>query len=63
MRPAKYKSVKNKALKQQAIDAGVPQSVADKAFNGEYKKWLDAINLYTPKRPNCGRCPVLTRVS
>ena len=48
---SEYKSVKNKALKQQAIDAGVPQSVADKAFNGEYKKWLDAINLYTPKRP------------
>ena len=38
-------------LKQQAIDAGVPQSVADKAFNGEYRKWMDAINLYTPKRP------------
>lgn len=48
---SEYKSVKNKALKQQAIDAGVPQSVADKAFNGEYKKWMDAINLYTPKRP------------
>ena len=48
---SEYKSVKNKALKQQAIDAGVPQSVADKAFNGEYRKWMDAINLYTPKRP------------
>ena len=60
---SEYKSVKNKALKQQAIDAGVPQSVADKAFNGEYRKWLDAINLYTPKRPELCRCPVRTRVS
>ena len=25
--------------------------MADKAFNGEYRKWMDAINLYTPKRP------------
>ncbi len=46
-----YKSVSNAALNKQAVKAGVSQSVADKAFGGEYQKWLDAINTYTPKRP------------
>ena len=45
-----YKSVSNAKLKEQAIKAGVPQSVADKAYNLEFQDWLDAINNYTPKR-------------
>lgn len=45
-----YKSVSDDALKEQAIAAGVPQKVADAAFGREYQDWLDAINLYTPKR-------------
>ncbi|MCH4209542.1 DsbA family protein [Bifidobacterium sp.] len=46
-----YTSVSDAALKEQAVKAGVPQSVADKAFSRQYQDWLDAINTYTPKRP------------
>lgn len=45
-----YKPVSNDQLKAQAIKAGISQTVADKAYSGEYKDWLDAINVYTPKR-------------
>ncbi|KAB7789620.1 DsbA family protein [Bifidobacterium leontopitheci] len=48
---SEYKSVSNDKLKEQAVKAGVSKSVADKAFGGEYKAWLEAINIYTPKRP------------
>ncbi|MCI1220232.1 MAG: thioredoxin domain-containing protein [Bifidobacterium sp.] len=46
-----YTSVSDAALTEQAIKAGVPKSVADKAFTRQYQDWLDAINTYTPKRP------------
>ncbi|RSX52165.1 DSBA oxidoreductase [Bifidobacterium goeldii] len=46
-----YKSVSDDQLKEQAISAGVPKKIADAAFGREYQDWLDAINLYTPKRP------------
>lgn len=46
-----YKSVSDDALKEQALKAGVPKSVADKAFGRDYQDWLNAINVYTPKRP------------
>lgn len=46
-----YKSVSDDQLKAQAVKAGIPQSVADKAFGLQYKDWLDAMNNYTPKRP------------
>lgn len=45
-----YQSVSDAKLKQQAIKAGVPKSVADKAFERTYQKWLTAINTYTPTR-------------
>lgn len=45
-----YKSVSDAKLKAQAVKAGVTKSVADKAFNREYQDWLDAANIYTPKR-------------
>ena len=45
-----YKSVSDDQLKEQAIKAGVPDDVADGAFSGEYQDWLDALNVYTPKR-------------
>lgn len=45
-----YKSVGDDKLKEQAINAGVEQSVADKAYDRTYQDWLDAINTYTPKR-------------
>ncbi|KAE8129599.1 MULTISPECIES: DsbA family protein [Bifidobacterium] len=46
-----YKPVSDAALKEQALKAGVPESVASKAFGREYQDWLSAINTYTPKRP------------
>ncbi len=45
-----YQSVSNDQLKAQMKKAGVSDDVADKAFDGTYKDWLDAINTYTPKR-------------
>lgn len=45
-----YKSVSDDKLKEQAVKAGVEQSVADKAYDRTYQDWLDAINTYTPKR-------------
>lgn len=45
-----YKSVSDDQLKEQAVKAGVSQSVADKAYGRDYQDWLDAINTYTPKR-------------
>ena len=46
-----YKSVSDAKIKEQMIAAGVSQEVADKAFNRDYDEWLDAIDTYTPKRP------------
>ncbi len=45
-----YKSVSDAKLKKEAIKSGVPKSVANKAFNRTYQKWLDAVNTYTPTR-------------
>ncbi len=45
-----YESVSDKQIKQQMIDAGVSEDVANNAFNRDYQDWLDAINTYTPKR-------------
>lgn len=45
-----YKSVSDDKLKEQATKAGVSQTVADKAFGRDYQDWLDAMNVYTPKR-------------
>lgn len=45
-----YKPVSDAKLKAEAIKAGVPRSIADKAFDRQYQQWLDAINDYTPKR-------------
>lgn len=45
-----YKSVSDDQLKEQAVKAGVAQSVVDKAYGRDYQDWLDAINTYTPKR-------------
>ncbi|MBM6699578.1 disulfide bond formation protein DsbA [Bifidobacterium pullorum subsp. saeculare] len=45
-----YVPTSNDMLKEQALKAGVPASVADKAFTREYDDWLSAINTYTPKR-------------
>lgn len=46
-----YESVSDDQIKQQMIDAGASQDVADAAFGRDYQDWLDATNLYTPKRP------------
>lgn len=46
----RYQPTDNDMLKEQALKAGVPQSIADKAFTREYDDWLSAINTYTPKR-------------
>jgi protein-disulfide isomerase len=45
-----YKPVSDAKLKEQAVKAGVPEKIAAKAFGGEYKPWLEAIDTYTPKR-------------
>lgn len=45
-----YQPVSDDKLKEQAVKAGVSQSVADAAFGRDYQDWLDAINVYTPKR-------------
>lgn len=45
-----YESVSDEQIKQQMLDAGVAQDVADAAFGRDYQDWLDAVNLYTPKR-------------
>lgn len=44
-----YESVSDDQLKRQALDAGVSQEVADKAFDGStpYAKWLKAADDYT----------------
>ena len=46
-----YKSVSDSKLKEQMIAAGASKDVADKAFGRNYQDWLDAIDTYTPKRP------------
>lgn len=47
-----YEPVSNEQLKQQALDAGVSQEVADMAFDGEtpYVEWLEAADNYTIRR-------------
>lgn len=45
-----YVSVSNDKLKEQAVKAGVPESVASKAYAGTYIKWLKAVDSYTTKR-------------
>ncbi|WEV64085.1 thioredoxin domain-containing protein [Bifidobacterium sp. ESL0732] len=45
-----YKATSNDKIKAQAIAAGVPESIIDKAFNGTYGKWLEASYNYTIKR-------------
>ncbi|KFI45854.1 Protein-disulfide isomerase [Bifidobacterium bohemicum] len=45
-----YKPTSNDQIKAQAIKAGVPKNVADKAFDGRYTAWLDAVDNYTMKR-------------
>ncbi|MDF7666025.1 thioredoxin domain-containing protein [Bifidobacterium sp. ESL0745] len=45
-----YKPTSNAQIKAQAIAAGVPQDVIDKAFGGTYNKWLEATYNYTIKR-------------
>ncbi|MBT1162259.1 MULTISPECIES: DsbA family protein [Bifidobacterium] len=45
-----YQSVSDDKLKEQAVKAGVSQAVADKAYGRDYQDWLDAMNVYTPKR-------------
>ena len=46
-----YQPVSDAKLKAQALKAGVPTAIVDKAFGRQYQKWLDAVNDYTPKRP------------
>ena len=45
-----YVPVSNDKLKEQAIKAGVPESVASKAYAGTYTKWLKAVDSYTTQR-------------
>ncbi|WEV72469.1 thioredoxin domain-containing protein [Bifidobacterium sp. ESL0790] len=45
-----YQPVSNDKLQQQAVNAGVPQDIASKAFGGEYKPWLQAVAQYTLRR-------------
>lgn len=45
-----YKATSNDKIKEQALAAGVSQSVIDKAFNGTYNKWLEASYNYTVRR-------------
>lgn len=45
-----YKPVSNKKLIEQAINAGVSEEVANKAFNRNYLDWQNAINADTPNR-------------
>lgn len=46
-----YVPTGNDKIKTQALKAGVPQSVADKAFSGTYNDWLHASYQYTVRRP------------
>lgn len=46
-----YKEVSDAAIIEQATKAGVPRKIAEQALNREYQDWLDALNTYTPKRP------------
>lgn len=45
-----YKAVSDDAIIEQATKAGVSEDIAKSAMNREYQDWLDAINVYTPKR-------------
>jgi protein-disulfide isomerase len=47
---SEYQPTSDEQIKQQALKAGVPKNVADKAFDGRYAKWLDAANNYTMRR-------------
>ncbi|WEV42017.1 thioredoxin domain-containing protein [Bifidobacterium sp. ESL0682] len=46
-----YKATGNDKIKAQALKAGVPEAVIDKAFDGQYNKWLTAVYNYTVSRP------------
>ncbi|NEG55636.1 DsbA family protein [Bifidobacterium platyrrhinorum] len=50
--PAENSGVKTSddQMKKQATKAGVSQKVADASVTDKYTKWLDAINVYNPKR-------------
>lgn len=45
-----YKPVSNEKLIEQAVNAGVSEEVASKAFNRNYLDWQNAINADTPNR-------------
>ncbi|WEV72470.1 thioredoxin domain-containing protein [Bifidobacterium sp. ESL0790] len=47
---AEYQPTSNEQIKAQALKAGVPQSIANKAFSKTYDKWITAANNYTIKR-------------
>ncbi|RSX57444.1 thioredoxin domain-containing protein [Bifidobacterium samirii] len=46
-----YEPVGDAEIRQQAIDAGVADDVAQAAMTRDYDDWLAAVNAYTPKRP------------
>lgn len=45
-----YQSVSDERIRQQLVDAGVPEDVADSALTRDYDDWLDAGAAYTPTR-------------
>lgn len=47
---AQYQATSNEQIEAQALKAGVPKDIADKAFNKTYNKWITAANNYTIKR-------------
>ncbi|MDF7663088.1 thioredoxin domain-containing protein [Bifidobacterium sp. ESL0763] len=47
---SEYQPTSDAQIKEQAIKAGVPQSIANKAFGRQYDKWITAANNYTIKR-------------
>ncbi|KAA8818918.1 disulfide bond formation protein DsbA [Bifidobacterium rousetti] len=44
------KKTSDDQMKEQAVKAGVSQKVADASVTDKYTDWLDAINVYLPKR-------------
>lgn len=45
-----YTPTDNDKIKEQGLEAGVPKAVMDKAFGGQYNKWLEASYDYTVSR-------------
>lgn len=45
-----YKPTSNKQIAKRAELAGISEDVRKAMFDGEYKDWLDAIDMYTPLR-------------